>query len=159
MRKNPESKWLNKEWVSKYNKEYKRNVLKIPPRKQKEFIERKCRHCNNEFEISKNDKRSVRKRLFCSRGCSFIWHRKKFEGCKTTANGYIMVKVSKHPFANNRGYVYEHRLVMEKKLGRYLTPNEIVHHENKVKDDNNLRLFSSTNQHTIYHLLRGDVNG
>lgn len=52
--------------------------------------------------------------------------------------GYILVYNPRHPFCNKRGYVLEHRLIMEKFIGRCLRPNEIVHHKNKIKDDNRI---------------------
>ena len=66
------------------------------------------------------------------------------------ARGYVLLKSRNHPYAKANGYVCEHRLVMEAKLGRYLLPNEVVHHRNKNKQDNrieNLQLFSSHGEH------------
>lgn len=57
-------------------------------------------------------------------------------------NGYVRVKVPEHPRAFRGGWVYEHRLITERELGRLLEPYETVHHINEIKQDNSiLNLF------------------
>jgi len=68
--------------------------------------------------------------------------------------GYKCIRKPNHPFAAQNGYVRENRLVMEKKLGRFLKPKEVVHHINDNKLDNNiknLKLFNNANEHTKFH--------
>jgi hypothetical protein len=51
------------------------------------------------------------------------------------------------------GLIYEHRYILEQKLGRYLTSDEIAHHINKNKQDNrpeNIE-FKTTTQHNVFH--------
>lgn len=60
--------------------------------------------------------------------------------------GYLMLWVPGHPRAGNGSYVFQHILVMEEMLSRYLLPGENVHHRNGVRDDNrpeNLELWTS----------------
>ena len=52
--------------------------------------------------------------------------------------GYVYVKAYNHPNKNGSEYVAQHRLVMEKKLGRYLLKTESIHHKNGIKDDNKI---------------------
>lgn len=77
-------------------------------------------------------------------------------GVKHRKDGYVATWMPKHPFANDCGYVMEHRLVMEKHIGRYLTEEEVVHHKNGIRNDNrieNLELFSNDGEHQRYHAL------
>jgi GTPase SAR1 family protein len=76
--------------------------------------------------------------------------------------GYVYVKAPNHPFATKDGYVKRSRLIMEKIIGRFLTPEEIVHHINEIKDDDrpkNLKLFPLKAGHTKLHILLNKERG
>jgi hypothetical protein len=71
-----------------------------------------------------------------------------------TTRGYIFVLSPNHPSVNSAGYVFEHRLVMEKHIGKYLKPSEQVHHINGNRSDNrieNLQLFANITEHMKFH--------
>lgn len=64
--------------------------------------------------------------------------------------GYIQIFSPNHPFCSKKKYVCEHRLIIEKLIGRYLQPMEQVHHFNRKKTDNrpqNLMAFVNNSAH------------
>ena len=69
------------------------------------------------------------------------------EGQVTKPEGATIMHVAGYVQQKNKGkWVMQHRLVMEKVLGRYLEANEHVHHMNGIRDDNrpeNLELWTS----------------
>jgi hypothetical protein len=77
-------------------------------------------------------------------------------GIKHLSNGYIFILSHDHPNKTKEGYVLEHRLVMEKKIGRILKKKEVVHHINEIRNDNrpeNLMLFNNLTEHINYHRI------
>lgn len=79
-------------------------------------------------------------------------------GRKKNNRGYVFILLPEHSNSDRNGYIYEHRTIMEKEIGRYLTKEEVVHHINGIKDDNkieNLMLFANDSEHTKYHKRQG----
>lgn len=71
-----------------------------------------------------------------------------------TMGKYLCELAPAHPKATKEGYVRTHILVAEKKLGRYLGPEECVHHidEDKYNNDpNNLMVFKTLADHGAFH--------
>lgn len=60
--------------------------------------------------------------------------------------GRILIYSPNHPNKCSRNYVYRYRLVMEKQIGRFLTSSEVVHHKNRIVNDDrieNLELMTA----------------
>ena len=73
---------------------------------------------------------------------------------KIKRDGYWYIRIVGHPRGGKQGYVAEHRLIMEKHLGRFLSPKEVIHHRNGIINDNridNLELCESPGKHIFNH--------
>lgn len=106
-----------------------------------------CENCGVERSVYRAP--SARPPRFCSIACIGAAQsgsgNPAYKGAAAVkAGGYVQILVP------GRGYVYEHRLVMEAHIGRRLRTEEVVHHRNRDRADNrieNLELFSSHAAH------------
>lgn len=74
-------------------------------------------------------------------------------GISYDEKGYKRLYLPNYKYANKGGLVKEHRLIMEKVIGRKLGIDEVVHHKNGIKTDNsmdNLEVMTRS-EHTKLH--------
>ncbi len=130
-----------------------RKCLHISQRKPKVIT---CIVCGTTKTITSRQYAN-RKGLFCSYACRGIYmsgsnHAMWKGGVYVKKDtGYVM-----EYDPARRKHVRQHRLVMERHLGRELLPNEIPHHRNEQKGDNligNLLLMTSK-KHKSMHAKR-----
>ena len=122
------------------------------------MIQRNCAVCDKVFNTYPCKIR-VGRGKYCGRECSLkITGLDGIKGAKTRFNKnqvphnfkgwrlsqsrkngrvYKEIYSPNHPNATKAGYVKEHRLVMEKVLGRYLESHEVVDHINRFETLNN----------------------
>lgn len=121
-------------------------------------LDRTCERCGAAFKAQPQHVRRGEGR-FCSRTCKNLFRdfggerNPNWKGGRRVSRGRVLVKAPDHPYAQADGYVYEHRLIMESHIGRYLRPDEEVHHKNEDKSDNrieNLQLLSKAEHRRIH---------
>lgn len=144
-------------------------------KKRTNLYEIKCIVCEIKFKT--DHYQFINGRKYCSNNCSQNDPNKIIERCKginhhnwkngtklkKMRNGgtYILILSPTHPFCDSQGYVREHRLVVESRIGRYLTRTENVHHINEIGNDNrpeNLIAFINNSAHKRFHSNPLSVN-
>ena len=110
--------------------------------------------CGCKTSMLKFDKRGRHRRFIKGHQSRGMNNNRYQNGMYETSTGYIMVLAPNHPYSR-KGYIQDHRLVMEEHINRYLTEKEVVHHINKRRWDNrieNLMLFPNSREHSKYEL-------
>ncbi len=142
------------------------------PRKKHDRVWIVCRGCQKEFlqlacRIKQSGKQGAG--LSCSWECRNKAMHKPIEdrAKKLDPHGYVLVIAPDHPIVQARkarggrnDYVREHRLVLEKVLGRFLEPHETVHHINGIRHDNrpeNLEVWSKAHPNGVRDDLTNEV--
>jgi hypothetical protein len=116
-----------------------------PPSTRKDGVEYRCRECRVRFMREQTGEDNP------------AWR----GGRVIDQDGYVRIRMKDHPRSWGIGYVYEHILVMEKKIGREVPKDMHVHHINEVKHDNrpeNLALLTPS-EHNAVHRRQTNLDG
>ena len=124
-------------------------------------VEKTCGTCGQKFQVWKYALKKGRGK-YCSVSCarrSYVGKKNgRWKGGRVKGpGGRILVYAPGHPAATLCGskYILEYRLIAEKKIGRLLKRNEIVHHKNGNEHDNrpeNLEVMTQS-EHARHHAL------
>ena len=116
-------------------------------------VKMKCKYCDKELEMYPSDAKRFK---YCSRTCQGLDLRFSYN-ISDEGSTYIDHYGYRH-IKNEGEWIREHRLVMEKHIGRTLKEDEVVHHINGVKTDNrieNLQLMTSS-EHAKHHAIESE---
>ena len=94
-----------------------------------------------------------KRRKTCSKKCYKVWMSRKIEKGYFWENGYKRILIPYNERTDGNKYIMEHRVIMEKYLGRKLQDNEVVHHINHNRSDNrisNLQVMTYS-EHSSHH--------
>lgn len=110
----------------------------------------KISQANKGNTFARGSKRSeeTKRKISEANSIKGIGHKKK------RGDGYIAIYFPDHPKSSAEGYIMEHVLIMECFIGRWLKDDEVVHHKNKIRDDNrieNLQLLTKI-EHSRLHM-------
>jgi len=117
-----------------------------------------CDNCKEEF-YQHTHWAKINKHNFCNKYCYYEWRKDiknhpHWKGGKVLMQNYEFTKMPEHPYSSVTGYVKTARLIMERKLKRYLDPEEVIHHIDKIRTNNsieNLMLFANKSEHQKHH--------
>lgn len=99
-----------------------------------------CRQCGDSYVRYGSEFKLYKESVFCSRECRTAFRRATPFSSNKSSSGYKTKNICGKQ-------IKEHRVVLEKHLGRPLSSNESVHHRNGDRADNrieNLELWSKS---------------
>lgn len=114
----------------------------------------KCIICSKSIYTKPSENTEKTTRKFCSKTCQY--KNKKLNlptGLYYGYDGYIVMNKT----SDGRKQIKYHRYLMEQKIGRILRDDEIVHHidENKLNNDiNNLQIMTRSEHNIIHGFLK-----
>lgn len=133
-------------------------IYGIKPREPiNEITKEKISQANKGNTYRKGHKASevTKRRLSEAKSQRGIGHKKK------RCDGYIAIYFPDHPKSTSDGFIMEHVLMMECFIGRWIKDDEVVHHKNKIRDDNrieNLQLLTKSEHARLHALERHNKN-
>lgn len=96
----------------------------------------------NKIWVGKKHTEETKKKMSEAKKGNLPWHKGKigentpgWKGGIIKNDNYTYLLKSKHPNADCNGYIKRANLIAEKALGRYLKNKEMVHHNNRKRDD------------------------